>query len=120
MLLFDKDLELSLEMMNTGLIYVFEVINPFPNKPWFLRVCGTSLLKTHWQKEKFLVTNNFSFSHSVFHPFEELSAIYLRFQIVICKLFRFGRVKKFAVWERVNIHRGPKNGLAPEYEARGC
>ena len=22
------------------------VINPFPNKPWFLRICNTSLLKT--------------------------------------------------------------------------
>ena len=24
---------------------------PFPNKPWFLRVCSTSLLKTLWEKE---------------------------------------------------------------------
>ena len=24
-------------------------INPFPNKPWFLRVCSTSLLKTMWE-----------------------------------------------------------------------
>ena len=23
----------------------------------------------HWEKEKFLVTSNFSFSHSVFYPF---------------------------------------------------
>ena len=43
--------------------------NPFPNKPWFLRVCCTSLLKTVWEKEKLLLTSNFSFSHSVFHPF---------------------------------------------------
>ena len=26
--------------------------NPFPNKPWFLRVCSTSLLKTQWEKEE--------------------------------------------------------------------
>ena len=40
---------------------------PFPNKPWFLRVCSTSLfIKTLWEKEKLLVTSNFSFSHSVF------------------------------------------------------
>ena len=44
-------------------------LNPFPNKPWFLRVCCTSLLKTLWEKEKLLVTSNFSFSHSVFYPF---------------------------------------------------
>ena len=44
-------------------------INPFPNKPWFLRICSTNLLKTLWEKEKLLVASNFSFSHSVFYPF---------------------------------------------------
>ena len=45
--------------------------NPFPNKPWFLRVCSTSLLKTLWEKEKLLVKSNFSkFSHSIFPPLE--------------------------------------------------
>ena len=42
------------------------LVNPFPNKPWFLRVCCISLMKTLWEKEKLLVTSNFSFSHSVF------------------------------------------------------
>ena len=44
-------------------------LNPFPNKPCFLRVCSTSLLKTLCEKEKLLVTSNFSFSHSIFYPF---------------------------------------------------
>ena len=44
----------------------FNYFNPFPNKPWFLRVCSTSLLKTLWEKEKLLIMSNFSFSHSVF------------------------------------------------------
>ena len=70
----------------------FENINPFPNKPWFLRVCSTSLLKTLWEKEKLLVTSNFSFSHSVFYPFVELSTILITFEIVVCKLFEFGLV----------------------------
>ena len=30
------------------------IVNPFPNKPWFLRVCSTSLLKTLRVKEKLL------------------------------------------------------------------
>ena len=47
-----------------------ERFNPFPNKPWFLRVCSTGLLKTLWEKEKLLVTSNFSFSHSCFNPFD--------------------------------------------------
>ena len=50
-------------------------LNPFPNKPWFLRVCSKSLLKTLWEKEKLLITSNFSFSHSVFYPLRELSII---------------------------------------------
>ena len=68
------------------------VFNPFPNKPWFLRVCSTSLLKTPWEKEKLLVTSNFSFSHSVFYLFRELTAVFITFEIVVCKLFEFGRV----------------------------
>ena len=71
---------------------------PFPNKAWFLRVCSTSLLKTLWEKEKLPVTSNFSFSHSVFYLFGELSAIFKKLEIVVCKLFQFG---KLAVWERV-------------------
>ena len=43
-----------------------ERVNPFPNKLWFLRVCSMNLLKTLREKEKLLVTSNFSFSHSVF------------------------------------------------------
>ena len=40
---------------------LFLCINPFLNKPWFSRVGSTSLLKTLWEKEKLLVTSNFSF-----------------------------------------------------------
>ena len=77
--------------------------NPFPKKPSFLRVCSTrstSLLKTLWEKEKLLVTSNFSFSHRVFYSFREFSTIFIKFEIVFCKLFKFGRLK-FVVWERV-------------------
>ena len=66
--------------------------NPFPNKRWFLRVCSTNLLKTLWEKEKLLLTSNFSFSHTVFYPLEELFAISVKFEIVICKHFQLGRV----------------------------
>ena len=72
------------------------LINPFPNKPWFLRVCSKSLLKTLREKEKLLVTSNFSSSRSVFYPFDKLSAIFIKFKIVVCKLFQFGRVKNLS------------------------
>ena len=53
---------------------------------------AVSLLKTLWVKEKLLVTSNFSFSSSVFYSFGKLSAIFIKFEIVVCKLFQFGRV----------------------------
>ena len=84
------------------LLIIFEVwrnheySNPFPNKPWFLRVCSTSLLKTLWEKEKLLVTSNFSFFHTVFYLFGELSPFLIKFKIVVCKLFQFGRAFFFS------------------------
>ena len=65
-------------------------LNPFPNKPWFLCVFHTSLLKTLWEKKKLLVTSNFSFPPSVFYPFWELYIIFVKFKIVVCKHFQFG------------------------------
>ena len=44
------------------------------------------------EKEELLNMSNFSFSHSVFYPFGELSAIFIKSEIVVCKLFQFGRV----------------------------
>ena len=44
-------------------------VNPFPNKPWFLRVCHTYLSETLLEKEKLLETSNFSFYPQCFLPF---------------------------------------------------
>ena len=44
--------------------------------------------------------SNFSFSYSVFYPFEDFSTIFIKFEIV-CKLFQFGSLK-FVDLERVN------------------
>ena len=71
--------------------------NPVPNKPAFLPVCSTSLLKTLREKEKLLVTSNFSFSHSVFYPLGELSTIFIKFKIVVCELFQFGLDHNFVL-----------------------
>ena len=45
-----------------------------------------------WEKEKLLVMSNFSFSRSVFYLCGELFAIFNKFEIVVCKLFQFGKV----------------------------
>ena len=44
-------------------------INPFPNKPWFLRVSSTSFFKTLWEKEKLLVNEQFLFFPQCFLPY---------------------------------------------------
>ena len=70
----------------------FFPVNLFPHNDSFWRPWETSLLKTLWEKEKLLVTSNFSFTHSVFYQFRELSAIFIKFKIVICRLFQFAPV----------------------------
>ena len=47
----------------------FLLLKPLPKKPWFLRVCSKRLLTTLWEKEKLLISSDFSFSHSVLYPF---------------------------------------------------
>ena len=60
---------MCLPIKNTTCYSIIIWLNPFPNKPWFSRVCSTSLLKTLWEKEKLLITRNFSFSCRCFLPF---------------------------------------------------
>ena len=45
--------------------------------------------------------SNFSFFHSIFYPFIELSAIFIKFKIVIYKLWVWKNLK-FIVWETVD------------------
>ena len=75
--------------------------NSFPNKPWFLRVCSRSLLKTLWEKEKLLFTSNFSFSHSVFLPIRKTFCHF--HQIWNCRLqsLPVSKSLKIVVWEKV-------------------
>ena len=52
-------------------------------------VSVVQVFKKHWEKD---VTSNLSFSHSVFYLFGELSAIFIKSDVVVCKPFQFGRV----------------------------
>ena len=85
---------------------ISDMFNPFPNKPWFLHVCITSFLKGLLDKVDLLVRNNFSFSHNVFYPFGELSAIFVKIEIVVGKLFQCGSLK-FVLWDVI----WPKKGF---------
>ena len=62
-----------------------DVFNPFPNKPLYLRVCSTSHLKTPWEKKKLLA------------PFRDLNTIFIKFKIVVCKLFQLRRVYRMSL-----------------------
>ena len=95
--------------MNIIFSFSHYVFNPFPNKPWFLHVCKRSISKTLWEKGKLLVTSNFSFSHSVVYLFGELSAIFINFEIVVCKLFQFGTVLNFSFGKGLNAVSVPKH-----------
>ena len=81
------------------------LLNPFPNKPWFLHVCSIGLLETLREKEKLLVASNFSFSHSVFYLFVEFSAIFIQFEIVVCKLCQFGKVQNLSFGKGLKLTR---------------
>ena len=65
------------------------------------RICYSKSAK----KEKLLITNNILFSHSVFKRLvlqtRKNKGHFVIFEIVFCKLFQFGKVLKFVVWERV-------------------
>ena len=85
-------------------------INPFPNKPWFLRVCRIGFLKTLQEKEKLLVMRNFSFSQC----FLPLSKTFCHFhQNSNCRLQTLSVWKslKFVVWERVKTVSLPQKML---------
>ena len=61
-------------------------IDPFQNKPWFLRVCSIS------QMRNCSLQANSPFCQRVFSSFGELSYIFIKFEIVVCQLFQIGRV----------------------------
>ena len=61
-----------------------QTLNLFQNKPWFLCVCSTGV--------QLLVMSTFSFSHTVFSPFAEFSAISMKPKIIICKLFPISKI----------------------------
>ena len=75
-------------------------IYSFPNKPWFLRVCDTNLLKTLWEKEKLLVTSNFCFSHIVSYLSKNFVPVSSNCRLQTLSVWKS---LKFVVWERVKM-----------------
>ena len=49
------------------------------------------------------MTSNLSFSHRVFYPFGELFAILVKYKIVQCKIFQFGRLQNLLFWKELSL-----------------
>ena len=101
---FTDIITISFAKCNLSSAKVWDQFNPFSNKPWFSCVCSTSLLKTLWEKDELLVTSNSSFSHSVFYPYGELSAISFKIEIVVCKLLQFGKVQNLLFGKGLSLY----------------
>ena len=71
-------------------------------RDWLLRVCRTSLLKKTVGKGEIACYERFLLFHSVFYPLGELSAIFNKFEIVVCKVLSVWKSLKIVAWESVN------------------
>ena len=70
-------------VINSGYHFtVYLNFTPFPNKPWDLRVCSTNL-----------ITSNFSFSRSVFHPLENFLPFSLNLKLSSASSFNLKESK---------------------------
>ena len=82
----------KVENLSFGKVLTFYQTIPRFNDPVkgiFLKQCG---------KRRMLVTSIFSFSHNVFHTFNERNQHFSNIRFVVCKYFRFGLGQNFVVW----------------------
>ena len=75
-------------------------VNPYPHTDVFWRLCSRRLLKTLWQKEKLLITSNFSFCHNVFNSIEK-SIFHL---LTVLTVFQSRLLQNCCMWERVKVY----------------
>ena len=76
---------------------------PFQKKPWILRVCSSSLWKHCEEKEKLLVTSNFSFSPQCFLPIWITFGYFHQIWNCCLQILSVWKSLNFVVWERVNL-----------------
>ena len=74
-------------------IFSWSSFNLFPHNDTFWRPWETSFLKTLWEKEKMLVTSNFSFSHSVFYRWNNFLPFSSNFKLSSAKSFNLEESK---------------------------
>ena len=62
-------------------------LNPFPKKPWFFRVCCTSLLKTLWEKKKLFLTRISPFPTVFSTHLENFVPFFIKFELLSSNSF---------------------------------
>ena len=65
---------------------------PFPDKLWFFTCLQYKSFENTVGKGEISRNEQFLLFHSVFYLLEELSAIFIKLEIIVCKLLQFGRV----------------------------
>ena len=64
----------------------------FPKQAHVFTCLQYKSLENNVRKGEIANNEQFLFSHSVFYPFGEFPAVFIKFEIVVCKLFQFGNV----------------------------
>ena len=88
-----------LSVRNSLKFVISERVNLSQTSPGFYVSAVYVFRKQCWKKEKLLIMSNFSFSHSVFYPFGELSIVFIKFEIIVCNFFQLGRVLNLSFWK---------------------
>ena len=79
----------------------YNILNLFPNRPWFLRVCTTSLLKTLWVKGEIARNEQFLlFPECLLPIWRAFCHFHHIWNCRLQTLWVWKRIK-FVVWERV-------------------
>ena len=84
------------------------LLNPFPNKPWFLTYPLYKSFENTKRNTEIAHNRQFLLSPQGFLPVWHFSAIFMKFKIFVCKLCQFGRVLNF-------FHLGKSQIVHPTY-----
>ena len=72
------------------------LVNPFPNKPWFLRVCKYRSFENTERKGEIARNEQFLLFPQCFLPIWITFCLFYRIKLVVYKLFQFGRVSNLS------------------------
>ena len=78
-------------------------LHPFPNKPWFLRVCNTSVFENSVGKGEIARNEQFLLFPQSFLPFWRTFCHFHQIQNCHLQTLSVWKGLKFVIWERVRI-----------------